>query len=216
MHSYKIKKHKEKLKKGREKTDNEQKDFHCATVNTSLEVINMCVVPVMVSHKPSNGIFKTFDMLDTGSHVTFAMKNLLSDLGVQGRKTSITVKTMNGEVPKSSEVLEDLEKAQTSNGNTERVWVKLCYTYAQEDLPMDSNKVAAINKIRMWDYLGKIKAEINANGNIEVTLLIGANCVKTLVPREIIASNCGGPYALGTLLGCTIVGLIYNLISLRY
>ena len=173
-------------------------------------------MPVMVSHKPSNGIFKTFDMLDTGSHVTFAMKNLLSDLGVQGRKTSITVKTMNGEVPKSSEVLEDLEKAHTSNGNTERVWVKLCYTYAQEDLPMDSNKVAAINKIRMWDYLGKIKAEINANGNIEVTLLIGANCVKTLVPREIIASNCGGPYAFGTLLGCTIVGLIYNLISLRY
>ena len=94
--------------------------------------------------------------------------------------------------------------------------MKLSYTYAQEDLPMDSNEVATINEIRMWDYLGKIKAEVNASGNIEVTLLIDANCVKTLVPREIIASNNGGPYAFRTLLGCTIVGLMYNLISLRY
>ena len=57
-------------------------------------------------------------------------ENLLSDLGIQGRKTSITVKTMNGEVTKSSEALEDLEVAQASNGKAERVWVKLpCITY---------------------------------------------------------------------------------------
>ena len=52
------------------------------------------------------------------------LKNLLSDLGIQGRKTSITVKTMNGKVTKSSEALEDLEVAQASNGKVERVWVK--------------------------------------------------------------------------------------------
>ena len=46
----------------------------------------------------------------------FAKENLLSDLGTKGWKTSITVKTMNGEVTKSSEALEDLELAQASNG----------------------------------------------------------------------------------------------------
>ena len=37
----------------------------------------------------------------------FPKENLLRDLGIQGRKTSITVKIMNEEVTKSSDVLED-------------------------------------------------------------------------------------------------------------
>ena len=35
-------------------------------------------------------------------------------------KTSITAKTMNGEITNSSEALENLEVAQTSNGKGER------------------------------------------------------------------------------------------------
>ena len=35
----------------------------------------------------------------------------------------------------------------------------------------------------------------------EVTLLIGANCVKALEPCELYASKNGGPYAFRTLLG---------------
>lgn len=59
-------------------------------------------------------------MLDTGSQATFVKKNL-SDLGMQKSKTTFTVKTMNGEVTKLSEALEDLEVTQTSNGKAERV-----------------------------------------------------------------------------------------------
>ena len=44
LHSYKTEKPKENLEKSREERDNEQKDFHCATVNMSSEVISMCVV----------------------------------------------------------------------------------------------------------------------------------------------------------------------------
>ena len=46
---------------------------------------------------------------------------------------------MNGEVTKSSEA---------PNGKAERVWVKLSCTYTQEDLPVDSNKVATIGKTK--------------------------------------------------------------------
>ena len=113
---------------------------------------------------------------------------------------------MNGAVTKSSEALEDLEVAQASNGKAERVWVKLPCTYTQEDLPVDSNEVATIDKIKRWGYLDKIKAEVNANDNIEVTLLIGANCVKALEPCELIASKNGGLYAFRTLLGWLTVG----------
>ena len=63
-------------------------------------------------------------MLDTCSQATFAKEKLSSGLGIQGRKTSITVTTMNGEVTQSSEPLEDLEVAQALNGEAKRVWMK--------------------------------------------------------------------------------------------
>ena len=82
-------------------------------------------------------------------------------------------------------------------------------------LAVDSNKVATIDKIKRWGYLDKIKAEVNANNNIEVTSLIGANCVKALEPRELIASKNGGPYTFRTLLGWCIVGPCTVKINLR-
>ena len=100
--------------------------------------------------------------------------------------------------------------AQASNKKAERVWVKLPCTYIQEDLPVDSNEVATIDKIKRWSYLDKIKAEVNANDNIEVTLFIGANCDKALEPCELIASKNGAPYAFRTLLGWCIVGPMYS------
>ena len=100
LHGFKTEEPKEKLENGPEEKDNEQKDIHYATVNMSSEVISMCVVPVMVRHKLSNHIVKTYAMLHTCSQATFAKENLISDLGIQGRKTSITVKNMNEEITK--------------------------------------------------------------------------------------------------------------------
>ena len=79
--------------------------------------------------------------------------------------------------------------------------MKLPCPYTQEDLPVDSNEVATIDIIKSWGYLEKVKVEVNTNDSIVVTLLIGANCVKALESREIIASKNGGLYAFRTLLG---------------
>ena len=107
LHSYKTENSEEKLEKSREEKDNEQKDFQCATVDMISEGISMCMVPVII--RLSNRVVQTYAMLDTCSQATFAKENLLSHLGIHWRKTSVTVKTMNGEVTKSSEALEDLE-----------------------------------------------------------------------------------------------------------
>ena len=80
----------------------------------------MCVVPVLVQHKLSNCIIKTYAMLGNCSQATFMGNKLLGPLGLHGRKTSITVKTMNGEVTKSSEVLDGIEVAQASNEREEK------------------------------------------------------------------------------------------------
>ena len=49
-----------------------------------------------------------------------------------------------------------------------------------------------------------------SNAIIEVTLVIGTNCVKALEPHELIVIKNGGPYALKTLLGWCIVGPMYS------
>ena len=51
---------------------------------------------------------------------------------------------------------------------------------------------------------------MSVDDNKEVSLLIGANCVRALEPREVISSQNGGPYALKTLLGWSVVGPMIN------
>ena len=83
--------------------------------NTKSDAISMCVVPALVRYKFSSCIVETYAMLDNCSQATFIRNELLGALGLHGRKTSITEKTINDEVTKSSEVLDGIELAQASN-----------------------------------------------------------------------------------------------------
>ena len=58
--------------------------------------------------------------------------------------------------------------------------MKLSRIYMQKDLLVGSNEVAIIDKIERRGYMDQIKAEVSANDNVEVALLIGANSVKAL------------------------------------
>ena len=58
--------------------------------------------------------------------------------------------------------------------------MKVSRIYMQKDLLVGSNEVAIIEKIERRGYMDQIKAEVSANDNVEVTLLIGANNVKAL------------------------------------
>ena len=134
------------------------------------------------------------------------MRNkLLRALGLHGRRTSITVKTMNGEVRNSPKVVDGIEVAQASNGSEEKVWVQLPSTYTQEDLPVDSREIETAEKLKKWKCLDKLKPVMSLDDNQEVILLIGANSVRALEPREVISSQNGGHYAFKTLLGWCIV-----------
>ena len=85
-------------------------------------------------------------MLDNCSQATFMRNKLLGALGLHGRKTSITVKTMNDEVAKSSEVLDGTEVTQASNKIEEEIRIQLPSTYTEEDLPVDNRDIATAEK----------------------------------------------------------------------
>ena len=114
---------------------------------------------------------------------------------MHGRKTSITLKTMNGE---NHKVLHGIGVPQSLNESEEKVWVQSRSTYAQEDLPVNNREIATAEKLNKWKYLNKFILVMSVDDNQEVSLLIGAICVRALEPREVISSQNGGP--LKTLL----------------
>ena len=114
MHGYKADKNKAKQQDDNS-LEESKVNVKCATANTKSDVIIMCLVLVLVRHKLSNCVVKTYAILDNRSQATFMRNKLLEALGLHGLKASITVKTRNAEVTKSSEVLDDIEFAQALN-----------------------------------------------------------------------------------------------------
>ena len=52
---------------------------------------------------------------------------------------------------------------------------------------MDSCEIATARKLKKWDYLEKILKELSDNEDINVDVLIGANCLEALEPVEVIS-----------------------------
>ena len=50
-------------------------------------------------------------------------------------------------------------------------------------------------KLEKWKYFEPILGEISEKDDIQVDLLIGANCGKALEPIKFISSEVQGPYA---------------------
>ena len=215
MHEYCVR----KCKNGKdgsltERHFNESKEsVKCASVNGKLEaeVISMCVVPIWVGHKNSTKMFKTYAMLDNCSQVSFIRDDLIEDLQITGRKLQLSLKTLTGEKLEDTMAIDglivsgiDLKKTRTNE------WIELPRTYSKQSLPVEREEIATPNKIKKWDYLKSISREITQQDDIEIGILIGANCMKALEPLEIISSRNDGPHAYRTKLGWCIVGPIVN------
>ena len=98
----------------------------------------------------------------------------------------------------------DLQVANTNN--EEDGWIDLPKTYTKPDLPVDNADVTQPFELKYWKYLDHITNQLNLEDNLPVDQLIGANCVKTLEPLEILQSRNEGPYVFKTRLGWYIVG----------
>ena len=87
-------------------------------------------------------------------------------------------------------------------------WIKLPKMFSQDDLPVVANEIVTPDNIKQWKYLHRIIPEMTIDKDLEVGLLIGANCLRALEPQEVISSQDDGPYAFKTRLGWCMVGPI--------
>ena len=129
---------------------------------------------------------------------------MLKRFGIKGRKKSITIKTLSGEVANKLSVVSGLKVASSRNGSED--WVELPDMCTKKYLLVGKEDVTIPSKLKQWGHLERILDKINEDDNVSVRLLIGANYTKALEPSDVIPSKNNGPYAIKARLGWCIVG----------
>ena len=175
-----------------------EENVTCASVNYNFEAeaISMYVVPIKISYQNCRKTMRSYAMLDNCSQESFIKQDLLKRVGVNGQKLSLNLKALTGEMNKMNKMNND--------------WISLPKVYSKKTLPVEKEPIVTPEKVSKWKYLDSIKSEITQKDDIEIGMLIGANCVKALEPLKIIPSKNGGPHASQTKLGWCIVGPIWN------
>ena len=93
------------------------KTFQCNSTCAGSDMVSMRVVPVRVSHKQSNIVINTYAFT----------KDVRREMNLKGKGTTITVKTLNGEV---------------SDFGQEFVrWLRILKSYTRKNIPVDRSTI---------------------------------------------------------------------------
>ena len=126
----------------------------CASLNTGMEVIHMCVVPVKLKHGDSGKTLETYALMDSCSQGTFILERLQKRFGIKRKRTSIIIKTLNGEVTNKSSVISGMKVASSRDSSED--WLELPDTYIKKYLPAGKEDVAKPSKLKNWGHLERI------------------------------------------------------------
>ncbi|XP_066302034.1 uncharacterized protein [Branchiostoma lanceolatum] len=157
------------------------------------------IIPVKVRSKTTNITVETYAFLDSGSDVVFCTESLKDQLKTSGRKTKLTLNTINDTKAVQSEVLDDLEVMNLTGENV----IPIATAYTQERIPASKDNIISTEDLKAWPHLKDVDVpKIDAN----IGLLIGNNVPKAVEPWQVINSIDGGPYAIRTVLGWSVNG----------
>ena len=191
------------------KDDDKTVKSNCAYVGDShnnytgdFTVLSMCVVPLRLQHEKSNKEVISFAMSESCRQGTFSTNKLMKDLGIEGTRTYINIKTLNGQERQSTHIIDGIKVCKlTPEADEHQKWIKLPSSYTKEEIHVDRSEVATPAKLKQWQYLEKISSFLGENDNISVDLFIGANFLEAFQLLEVIPSQQDGPYGYRTILG---------------
>lgn len=172
---------------------------------------NKCsmVVPVYISHHDKPDTEKlVYALLDTQSDTTFILDSVCEHLGLSGVDVNLSLSTMFAEnkFVKSRKV-----KGLVVRGFSDQVRISLPETFTRGIIPANKTHIPTPDIAQAWPHLQSVAEHIPPLQPCEVGLLIGYNCPRALVPREVIPPVGNGPYAQKTDLGWGIVGIVGNM-----
>ena len=202
-----LKREPEENKPPQTQNETEQRTIHCTKSGDS--IVSSMIVPVWVHHtnNPENAVL-VYALLDDQSDTTFVSLDTLGNLGVDGQATQISLSTMNAanEIIQTSKVnglvVSDFDRSTQ---------IQLPQAFSCQDIPTKRSQIPRPEMAARWAHLERIKTKLTPHhSNVEVGLLIGANCPRALIPQKVIPGQGDEPYAQRTELGWGIVGNINN------
>lgn len=157
------------------------------------------IVPVKVKAQGSNNIVETYAFLDGGSNTTFCTEKLKRQLDVQGKKTTLSITTIEKANSQTESTVLGLEVSALDGTGR----VELPTVFSITSLPVSTESLATQVDASKWSHLeGLVIPSIDA----DVDLLIGSDVPQALQPEEVKGGSEGEPYAMKTILGWAIVG----------
>jgi hypothetical protein len=135
--------------------------------------------------------------LDTGSNTTFRTTELLQQLGVQGRETTLSLTTLQEEdrVIKTSVISLEVFDLEESN------MVELSTVFSTGHVPISESSIPSQVDVEKWSHFEDVKLQ---SINVPIGLLIGNDSPRALEPIEVRRCNGKGPYVVETILGWMI------------
>lgn len=169
--------------------------------------VSAMIVPVYVFHSGFPGKrLKVYALLDTQSDATFVLDAVCDQLNVTGPAIDLSLSTMHAE---NSTVKCRKVSGLSVRGLSDTQVVSLPPVYTRQSIPVDRSHFPCSVMSRNWPHLQRVVDQLSPVMDIEVGLLIGYNCPRALLPREVVPAPCSdGPYGQRTDLGWGIVGVI--------
>ena len=137
--------------------------------------------------------------------MSVSSENLLNTLGVDGPEIHLELTTVLAQKTITSKKITGL----SVRGINETIDIPLPRTYTRNVIPARSSQIPIPETARKWPNLKEISSHLMPLDNdIEVGLLIGANCAQAIKPHKVILGNDDNPYAKKTALGWGIIGVV--------
>ena len=129
---------------------------------SSSGAVYLCVVPVRVAHK--NKSILTYAFLDQDSTHTFCDENLVKTLNLNGPKTSIQIKTINGSSKVYKSILCDLEVSALNND----ISFALTTVHSIESISFQPNSILSKRELFQFQHLRETKFDTTRSFNSNV------------------------------------------------
>ncbi|CAB4008562.1 Hypothetical predicted protein [Paramuricea clavata] len=176
----------------------------CDSSNVKFSIESMPIVPVRLRSNDKEII--TYAMLDSCSTGTFISEDAVKRLEVNGTDTKVMIRTMNGPKMHDTKVVNGLIVSDLDGANS----ITLPKVFSRDEIPGRKSEIPRQELCRKWKHLERVVEQVHPYmENVKIGLLIGTNCPQAIEPRDFVASNNGGPFAVLTFAGWTIVGPLY-------
>ncbi len=163
--------------------------------------IALPIVAVKVKSKSGHKSVETFALLDSGSSHTFCSQSLINELGLSGRKETLSLTTLEKKDSVSNcEVITNLEITNLEESS----FAKLPIVISRPNLPINPENLASQHDVSGFPHLAGVRLPVASSR--EVKLLIGLDNPDLLMPLNIIKGKQGQPWACQTKLGWTLNG----------